>query len=82
MIARLLKRTSECAWLPLCCRLMRRNDSNGMWSARPWAFLVDVRRVGGFRPPATVYCSAVAVGEVAVVAVVSVWVWVVCGVTK
>ena len=27
---------------------MRRNDSNGTWSAMPWAFLVDVRRgVGG-----------------------------------
>ena len=48
MIARLLKRTSECAWLPLCCRLMRRNDSNGMWSARPCELRVDVRRgVGG-----------------------------------
>ena len=73
MIARLLKRMSECAWLPRCCRLMRRNDSNGIWSARPWAFLVDVRR--GFGGEAVV-------GEVAVVAVVSVWVWVVCGVTK
>jgi len=46
VIARLLKRMSECAWLPRCCRLMRRNDSNGMWSAMPWAFLVDGR--GGF----------------------------------
>ena len=35
MISRLLKRTSECAWLPLSCRLMSLNDSNGILSAMP-----------------------------------------------
>ncbi len=44
VMARLLKSTSECAWLPLCCRLIRRNDSYGILSARPCAFR-------GVRPP-------------------------------
>ena len=44
VIARLLNSTSECAWLPFCCRLMRRNDSNGIWSAMPCELRVDVRR--------------------------------------
>ena len=44
VMARLLKRTSECACVPLCCRLIRRNDSYGILSARPCAFR-------GLRPP-------------------------------
>ena len=46
VIARLLKSTRECAWLPFCCRLMSRNVSNFILSARPCDCLVDVRRGG------------------------------------
>jgi hypothetical protein len=72
VIAWLLKRTSECAWLPLCCRLIRRNDSNGILSARPCACLEEVRPptalasldvavVWGLRPPTALASLDVAV---------------------